>query len=61
MSNLDKAVAYLKNVGGSIEREKFMEDFEPVGEMLLIDLYKANLAWQRDGKINLYAGSLSQP
>lgn len=49
--SLKTALDYIKNAGGSPKLEWFIEDFQPVGEHLRIELYKAGLAFVKDGCI----------
>ena len=49
--HLQKAVDYIKNAGGRPKLEHFIEDWEPIGENLRVDLYKAGIAFVMDGCI----------
>jgi len=53
MNNIEDALKYIENTGGSPNYEWFIEDAEPIGEMLYIDLFKKGYVYKRDGKINL--------
>lgn len=49
---LKKYCEYIQNAGNPT-LEQFVEDWEPVGEMLRADLYKNNLVVQQEGRLYL--------
>ena len=38
MHNKQQAIEYIKNNNGVVKKERFLEDFEPIGEKLLSQL-----------------------
>lgn len=54
--HLQQYVDYINNASGgvgSVKRAHFDEDFEPIGERVVVQLYAAELVTQRDGMLTL--------
>lgn len=54
--HLQQYVDYINNASsgvGSVKRTHFDEDFDPIGERVVVQLYEAKLVTQRDGMLSL--------
>ena len=59
MSMKTQALEYIRNTGGNASFLVFMEDHEPIGEMLWDDLFLLGLVDVIDGKVALTEKGIS--
>lgn len=45
MRDFTKYIQYIKNTGGTPKESDFIYDWEPIGEMVLMDMRAANLIY----------------
>lgn len=48
---LEKYIQYIKNTGGNVTAEIFIEDWFPVGEMVLRELIEMGAVGEKEGKL----------
>lgn len=51
MKSYSKYLTYIKNAGGSVSRDNFREDWEPIGGMIMCELIEKGLVESNDFSI----------